>query len=177
MKYIAKTFAGVALSALAAVSVSAPTQAGELNDLQIAHIAYTAGIVDIRYAHLALAISENPEVRAFATTMLRDHKAVNDLALGLLEKLNAAPQDNETSQSLVAQSNEKVAELKNLSGAHFDRHYAENELAYHQFVNQTVEGTFIPAAQNAEFKALLGQALEIFKAHEGHAEMMVKALK
>ena len=48
MKYIAKTFAGVALSVLAAVSVSAPTQAGELNDLQIAHIAYTAGIVDIR---------------------------------------------------------------------------------------------------------------------------------
>ncbi len=30
----------------------------ELNDLQIAHIAYTAGNIDIRYAHLALALSE-----------------------------------------------------------------------------------------------------------------------
>ena len=30
------------------------------NDLEIAHIAYTAGNIDIRYAHLALAISENP---------------------------------------------------------------------------------------------------------------------
>ena len=36
------------------------------NDLEIAHIAYTAGALDIRYAHLALALSDNPEVKKFA---------------------------------------------------------------------------------------------------------------
>lgn len=30
----------------------------ELNDLEIAHVAYTADEIDIRYAHLALAISK-----------------------------------------------------------------------------------------------------------------------
>jgi putative membrane protein len=40
-----------------------------MNDLEIAHTAYTAGGLDIRYAHLALAISENDAVRDFAQTM------------------------------------------------------------------------------------------------------------
>ena len=60
------------------------------SDMQIAHIAYTAGTLDIRYAHLALAISENPKVREFAELMLRDHAAVNDQAVALLTKLCAA---------------------------------------------------------------------------------------
>jgi len=33
-----------------------------MNDLEIAHTAYTAGGIDIRYAHLALAVSENDAV-------------------------------------------------------------------------------------------------------------------
>ena len=58
----------------------------EINDLQIAHTAYTAGAIDIRYAHLALALSDNPEVRQFAELMIRDHTAVNKKALALVEK-------------------------------------------------------------------------------------------
>ena len=147
------------------------------NDLQIAHTAYTAGVIDIRYAHLALAISDNPEVRAFAETMLRDHAAVNDAALALLEKLGAEPEDNETSQVLLSQAASKRRELLSLEGVAFDKGYAENELGYHQFVNKTVEEVFIPAADNQEFKELLGVALQTFKVHEGHAEMLVKKIK
>ena len=33
----------------------------KLNDLQIAHVAYTADNIDIRYAHLALALTSNPK--------------------------------------------------------------------------------------------------------------------
>lgn len=145
-------------------------------DMQIAHIAYTAGNIDIRYAHLALAKSKNPEVRRFAELMLQDHAAVNSQALALLNKLGASPQDNPTSQQLLKGADEKIAELSALDGAAFDRAYAANELGYHEFVNKTVENTFIPAADNREFKALLGQALKVFKVHEGHAAQMVKAL-
>ncbi|GJL90475.1 MAG: membrane protein [Hyphococcus sp.] len=146
-------------------------------DMQIAHIAYTAGQIDIRYAGIALEKSENQEIRNFAELMQRDHKAVNDAALELVGKLGATPEDNPTSQSLMAQADAKAAELEALSGAEFDRAYAENELAYHRFVNDTVENAFIPAADNAEFKALLGVALKTFQAHEAHAEMMVEAVK
>ena len=162
-------------TALIAASAQAKTPA-ELNDLEIAHVAYTADLIDIRYAHLALAISKNPAIHEFANTMIRDHSAVNDKALALLKRLNAAAKDNFLSQQLNGQSDQLVKEMSQLRGDAFNRRYAENELAYHKSVNGLVEGTFIPNIQNTEVKVLFEGALAIFKAHERHAEMMVKAL-
>lgn len=148
----------------------------DLNDLEIAHVAYTADNIDIRYAEIALNKSTNPEIRAFAETMVRDHTQVNELALALLKKLDAQPQDNFLSQTLSTNSDEIVAKLNRLNGAEFDRYYASNELAYHKAVNDLVENAFIPNIENAEVKALFEAGLEIFKAHEGHASMMVGKL-
>lgn len=167
-----------ALTISAAVSVL-PAQAqspADLNDLEIAHVAYTADNIDIRYAHLALAISEDPAVREFAQTMISDHTAVNEQALALLAKLNAQPQDNFLSKALEENADKLVDEMSKLRGADFDKRYAENELAYHMAVNDLVENTFIPNIDNGEVKALFVAGLEIFKAHQGHAEMMVGKL-
>ena len=150
------------------------TPAPKLNDLEIAHIAYTAGAIDIRYAHLALALSENPEVRNFAELMIRDHTAVNNKALALVEKLQITPQDNAMSQQLNHQAQKIREELSQLRGKDLAKRYAANELGYHQTVNNVVENTFIPNAQNPELKALLTAALQTFKVHEGHAETMNK---
>ena len=147
-----------------------------LSDMEIAHIAYTAGNIDISYAHLALAFSKDPEVREFAQTMIRDHTAVNEQALALLNKLNATPQNNATSKKLMAGAEEFKRKLVQQRGKDFDQMYAQNELEYHQFVNKTVETQFIPAVQNKEFKQLLRSALKTFKVHERHAENMNKML-
>jgi putative membrane protein len=152
----------------------ATTQAQSLDDAAIAHIAYTADEIDIRYAHLALALSGNPKVREFAELMIRDHGAVNREALALAQKLKLTPKDNDTSQQLVKQSEGIIAELRALTGTAFDKRYAENELSYHQFVNKAVETQFIPNVKNAEFKSFLGQALKVFKTHETHASEMVR---
>lgn len=149
----------------------------ELNDLEIAHVAYTADNIDIRYAHLALAISTNPKIHDFAKTMIRDHTAVNDQALALLKKLNAQPQNNFLSRKLGEDAEKLIDEMSGLRGAAFDRRYAENELAYHKAVNNLVETAFIPNIENVEVKALFEAGLTIFKAHEKHAEMMVGGLK
>jgi putative membrane protein len=65
--------------------------AGKPTDPQIAHIAYTAGQIDIEAAQQALNKSQNKGVREFANDMERDHKAVNDKALALVKKLNVTP--------------------------------------------------------------------------------------
>lgn len=171
----------ILLTAIAAVALfSSAAQAqdpAELNDLEIAHVAYTADNIDIKYAHLALAISDNPAIREFAATMIRDHEAANEQALALLQKLNVNPQDNFLSQALIEQSNGIIDRLSQLRGDEFDKAYAENELGYHQAVNALVNGTFIPNIDNAEVKVFFEEAAVIFKGHEKHAEMMVAALK
>lgn len=75
--------------------------AEKLTDPQIAHIAYSAGLVDIEAAKLALSKTKSPAVKAFAESMQKDHEAVNDMALALVKKLNVTPEDNPTSKSLV----------------------------------------------------------------------------
>jgi putative membrane protein len=138
-------------------------------DPQIAHIAYTAGQIDIEAAQQALQKSQNNDVRAFATNMERDHKAVNDQALALVKKLGVTPEDNPTSQALTKQAADKRAELAKLSGAAFDKAYIDNEVAYHKTVNSALQSTLIPAATNPELKDLLTTGLKIFQGHEQHA--------
>ena len=171
MKSIAPIVAGVVFATtLSARAAEAPT------DPQIAHIAYTAGTVDIGYAEIALQRSKSRAVREFAMEMVKDHKAVNDKALALVKKLGVTPEDNATSQTLAKQAEEKRAELRGLSGAAFDRAYAENEVAYHSLVNGAVDTQLIPSASNGELKGLLKVGLKIFRGHQQHAEHMVDKL-
>jgi len=156
---------------------SAYAQGAKPNDAQIAHIAYTAGQIDIEAAQQALKKSKNADVRAFAQDMVRDHKAVNEKALALVKKLKVKPQDNDTSRSLAAQAKAKRAELAKLSGAAFDKAYAQNEVAYHKAVDSALESTLIPSASNQELKDLLTTGLKIFQGHEQHAEHVVSGLK
>ena len=155
----------------------AAAQGAKPNDAQIAHIAYTAGQIDIDAAQLALKKAQNKDVRAFAEDMLRDHKAVNEKALALVKKLKVTPQDNDTSKALLKQAKDKQAELQKLSGTAFDKAYAENEAAYHKTVNGALESTLIPSAGNAELKDLLSTGLKIFQGHQQHAEHVLSELK
>lgn len=167
----------LSVALLAGFSAPSAQAAEQMNDLEIAHTAYTAGLLDIRYAHLALALSENQDVHQFAETMIRDHSAVNVAAGGLIAELQVTPQDNDLSRALVQGAAKKRTELIGLSGKAFDCAYAQNELGYHQVVNKTVEESFLPAVTVAPLKELLSDALVTFKVHEGHAAMMVTGLK
>lgn len=146
-------------------------------DPQIAHIAYTAGQLDIEAGKQALAKSKNKDVRAFAESMVRDHTSVNKLALDLVKKLKVTPEDNATSRALSEQAAGKQAELAKLDGAAFDKAYVANEIAYHKTVNSALETTLIPSANNAELKSLLQTGLKLFKGHEQHAEHVASELK
>ncbi len=107
---LSAAFAAVCLLSGAALA----QESAKLTDPQIAHIAYTAGEIDIKAAKQALAKSRNKEVRAFAQQMVRDHTAVNKQALALVKKLKVTPQDNDTSRSLLKQADEKYSELAKL---------------------------------------------------------------
>ncbi|MBB3590682.1 putative membrane protein [Rhizobium sp. BK529] len=171
-KHLIAALAAFALSAPAAFAAgAAPT------DPQIAHIAYTAGVIDIDAAKLAVQKSKDKEVVAFAKDMMRDHEAVNKQATDLLKKLNVKPEDNDTSKSLTSDAKAELKKLSKLKGAAFDKAYIDNEVAYHKKVNDALQTTLIPAAQNPDLKSLLETGLKMFQGHEQHAEHVASMMK
>ena len=167
-----------AAAALALVLPGAAlAQGAKPNDAQIAHIAYTAGNIDIAAAKQALGKSHDKAVLDFAKEMVRDHTAVNDKALALVKKLGVTPQDNPTSASLSSGAKAKLDEFAKLKGKAFDKAYVTNEVAYHKTVNGALETTLIPSAQNPELKSLLQTGLKLFQEHQHHAEMLAATLK
>ena len=166
-----------AIAALSILGSAALAQGAKPTDPQIAHIAYTAGVIDIAAAKQAASKASNKDVKAFAQDMVRDHEAVNKQALDLVKKLKVTPEDNDTSKTLSKQATEKLAELAKLKGTEYDKAYVANEVAYHKAVNGALETQLIPSASNAELKSLLQTGLKIFQGHEQHAEQVAAKLK
>ena len=160
------TAAAFALSAGSAVAHDGPHP----TDAQIAHIAYTAGQIDIAAGKQALERSRNAAVRSFAEQMVRDHAAVNDQAVALVTKLGVKPEANETSAALSAQAQREMRRLAALDGDAFDRAYLANEIAFHRTVNGALGTVLIPGAHNGELKSLLETGLTLFQEHQKHAE-------
>src|SRR3954468_2903616 len=166
------------LAFAAALSLAAGVACAQApNDAQIAHIAYTAGVVDVAAGKQALEKSKNKAVRDFAQEMVRDHTAVNDQALALVKKLGVTPQDNPTSQSIAKGGADHLKSLGALSGAAFDKAYVANEVAYHKTVNGALSTVLIPNAKNAELKSLLQTGLKLFQEHQTHAEHLAASVK
>jgi putative membrane protein len=166
-----------AVAALSLLGSPALAQGAKPTDPQIAHIAYTAGVIDINAAKQAISKASNKDVKSFAEDMVRDHEAVNKQALDLVKKLKVTPEDNDTSKTLSKQATEKLAELDKLKGAEYDKAYVANEVAYHKAVNGALETQLIPSASNAELKSLLQTGLKIFQGHQQHAEQIAVKLK
>ena len=171
-----RTIGAIGAAMLLSLSVATQAQSSAINDAQIAHVAYTAGQIDVDAGRQALERSSNADVRAFAETMVRDHAAVNERALALVQRLHVTPEANSTSAALTAGAADAHRRLSALEGATFDRAYLENEVAYHRAVNDALRSTLIPGAHNAELKSLLEAGLALFTAHQEHAEMLVRQL-
>ena len=174
MAHLAFRFAAVAL--LISTTSGTALAAGP-TDPQIAHIAYTAGSIDIAAGKQALARSHNKAVRSFAAEMVRDHSAVNEKALALVKKLHVTPEANPTSTALSKQAAATLQRLSHLQGRSFDRAYATNEIAYHKTVNGALSDTLIPSASNGDLKSLLETGLTLFREHQAHAEHLAASLK
>jgi putative membrane protein len=148
-----------------------------LSDANIAAIVLAANTIDIKNGEMAVSHSKNKTVLEFAHRMTTDHAAVNAKAVALATKLGLKPVENETSRGLVASTGATRKRLARLHGAAFDRAYIDNEVAYHQAVIGLLDGTIVPAVQNAELKDLLVSVHPAFVAHLDHAKMVQSGLK
>lgn len=151
-------------------------QAQGPSDPQIVGIVVAANQIDINAGKLALAKSQNAEVRQFAQQMVDDHGAVQKSVFALGAKLHVKPADSPTEAALKKAAAESEAHLKTLSGAAFDRAYVDHEVTYHKQVIDAVKTTLIPNAKNAELKSALEGAAPMFQGHLEHAEHLQSLL-
>jgi putative membrane protein len=166
----------VAVAGVLLCPISSASAQG-VNDAQIASIVVTANKVDIDAGQLAASRSANAEVKSFGRLMVTDHTGVNKSATDLATKLKLTPQDNATSQSLKADGDKNLADLKTLKGAAFDKAYIDHEVVYHQQVIDALDKTLIPGATNEELKALLVKVRPAFVAHLEHAKRLQASQK
>lgn len=161
-------------STAAPVETAAP---GALNDANIAAIVLAANNADILYGTLASAKSANAEVRRFAETTVRDHRAVNQAATDLAARLNLTPVDNSASFDLRDNAEDKRDQLRELAGRAFDTAYLDNEVVYHTKLLATIDDALVPAARNADLKALLVNVRPAVAAHLDHARKLQASLR
>jgi putative membrane protein len=154
----------------------AATAAPRVSDAEIAAIVVAANAIDVDAGRLALARSQNAEVRRFAQTMVTDHTAVNASAAALVGRLGVTPAESPISRSLKEGAQQTHARLSSLQGAAFDQAYLDNEIAYHDAVIKAVDGVLIPSATSAELRAALVGARPAFVAHLEHARHARAAL-
>src|SRR5436190_20758661 len=88
------------IAALSLLSSAAMAQGAKPTDPQIAHIAYTAGVIDINAARQAMSKTGTKAVKSFLQDMVRDHESVNKLALALEMKLYGKLQGIDISKTL-----------------------------------------------------------------------------
>lgn len=175
LKSIALVVTATTLAAFSSVRAQTNDDAAP-TDPQIAQIVLTADTVDVNYGELAVQKTKDPDVKAFAETMIRDHTAVNEKAAALAKKIDLTPEASETSKSLKANGQKELAKLKEMHGAAFDKAYVDNEVSYHKSVIGVLDSTLIPNAKNADLKALLESGKPIFESHLKHAEKIQKSL-
>jgi putative membrane protein len=145
-------------------------QPAKINDAQIAHIAYTAGVLDVTAGKQALAKSHDKAVRDFAAEMVRDHTAVNDQALALVKKLggDAAGQPHQPGACPRTRGQAEDPRRAERRGLRQGLYRQRDRLP--QDGQRGARNTLIPNAQNAELKGLLQTGLKLFTEHQTHAE-------
>lgn len=145
---------------------------GSISDANIAAMVLASNNTDISYARLVPPRAQRDDVKKFAERMLTDHTGVNALVTQLLAKLDLAPQDNAISLDMRDESADKRDLMRELSGFAFDSTYMENEVAYHQKFLASIDDQMLPAARNAELRALLSAVRPAVAAHLAHAEQV-----
>ena len=151
---------------------AATARVGRVSDANIAAMVLALNNTDISYARLAPARAERDDVKKFAERMITDHTGVNQLVTTLLQKLGLEAEDNVVSLDMRDESAEKRDVLRELEGYAFDSTYAHNEISYHRKFLDQLDNIMMPAARNAELRALLTGVRPAVASHLAHAEQL-----
>jgi putative membrane protein len=178
MRITTSLASAIALTALALAPTAANARASRsaaMDDPTICAIFDAANTWDIETSDIAARKGTTKEVRDLAAMFSRDHKAVRQQGRDLVKKLNVTPTAPKDF-ALATDHEQAMKTLNSTSGKEFDRAYLEHEVAYHKAVIDAINGTTLPATQNAELKDLQVKVAPAFQAHMLAAQRLLDGM-
>jgi putative membrane protein len=147
------------------------------NDAQIAGIVMTANNGEIDAGKLAESKAQNPKVKEFARSMIKEHTDMNQQAAALAKKKQMSPAESDVTKTLKDDSAKVAANLKSMSGAGFDKAYIDSQVNDHEKVLMMIDNVLLPNAKDADLKAMLQKARPAVNMHLDQAKALQTAMK
>jgi putative membrane protein len=122
------------------------------SDADILGLMREANRAELQAGQLALQISSNADVKAFATTMLTEHAAIDTELESLAAQLNITP--TVPSDALQKLQDSEIDGIAGLGASNFGFHYMALQVTVHERTLALVDA-FIAKAQKAELRTAL----------------------
>ena len=119
----------------------------------------TGSLAEVRMGKLALANSQNPEVRAFASKMVKDHSMLIEKMKPFADKMGVPPPSK-----LDRSQQDEYDRLSKKKGAEFDKDYITTMVADHHkdLADFTKERD---TTENADLKATVAKGRDVIFQH------------
>lgn len=137
----------------------------EYSDAELAGLLNAVNDAEIEMGNMVASKATDPEVRAFAQQIARDHQALKRDVNALASKLNIRPIVPVADEDLPENHRRAMADLTaKPAGAEFDEAFVEHEIAVHREALDEVQDA-LNRNPNPDLRALLEQARTGLEAH------------
>jgi putative membrane protein len=127
---------------------------------------------EIQHGRLAMERGSTQIVRDIGRSISRDHDDFVARAREKGKSLGILTATEPTDTTFHGHGG-VMGELRDQSGAAFDRTFLQHEVDYHRWLIDAVNTTMLPKASNSEVKTFLQQAIPTFEAHMKAAQELL----
>ena len=167
-------------TAMAANGTAATGTMGEAaaprNDGEIMTMISHSNAAEISSSELAQQKATNPQVKAYAQQMITEHTAMQKEGDRIAKANNAAPAGTDATMDKKEDAQDDIGDLKDKSGADFDKAYMEYQVKAHEMTLAQLQG-MQNTAQNADLKAMITAAIPKVQAHLEKAQQIRQQLQ
>lgn len=147
-----------------------------LTDGEILAVVEDANTGEIDMATLAKKNASATEVKNYAAMMLMQHGDAQTKARNLQSKAKIKADENDVSAHVKSEASTAISNLRDKSGAEFDRLYIDTQVRAHKDVLDTIDTKLLPQANNGQLKSYLQDVRKHVAMHLDEAEKIQKKI-
>jgi len=146
----------------------------EYSDAELTGFVNAFNDAEVEVGQLGVSMATDAQVKAFASQIVRDHRALKADVNRTVQQLNVTPTVPEDDENLAEDHQAGMRDLRaKAKGAEFDEAFLEHEIRMHRKVLDEVKDA-IGRSQSADMRSLLEKARDGIQGHLTMAEELEK---